>query len=346
MTIEIHPNEFLLSRFINWIIKGPSSRRYHPADLRLPDYKTETVRKKISQELSRARSHMERQKSRSWFHSSFSNLSRAPCPYDIQSETILGGKVSVAHAQGMRSTMEDVHVVGAGTIGKTSYELFGIIDGHGGVEVAQFVGTHIQEEIEKALRKHGLSHSGIQKALKEAFVQLDARIPLSIANASGAAAVISLKIGSQLLTANLGDSRAVLKAGNRVIQLSEDAKPDTPRFRKTIEKRGGWVETVDVPRINGVLACGRAFGDKHLRGEKGHYVVSPRPKITKVDLNAYKSPLYLILACDGIWDVASSKEAASVVVSGSIEEDAAALVRGAMNGGSTDNCSALLVSFA
>jgi protein phosphatase PTC2/3 len=335
---------------------------YHSSDLSLSESKP--IEFKISRELVWATKHMERQPRRGWFSLSFASLAKLPCPFEIecQKETLPHLEVGVAHAQGLRPTQEDVHIACSGKFGVGKplyYDLFGIVDGHGGDATARFVKAHLQEEIEKALLKHNVrfdmlrgesaeSDRDVWRALKEAFVQLDARIAREIGSESGAAAVISLRMGSSLWTANLGDCRAVLVAGDEISQLSIDAKPDMPRFKKGIEKRGGFVATHRVtPRINGVLACARAFGDKGLKGAGGHFVVSPRPKITKVDLDAYRGrPIHFILACDGIWDVATSRDAASIAGKADPEKAAAAIVRAALNSGSTDNCSALVVRLA
>jgi serine/threonine protein phosphatase PrpC len=333
---------------------------YHPRDLSLAESKPVEV--KLAQELARAKEHMGSQKVRKLHKLTFESLGRLPCHFEIQSEKLpnLNLDVGVAHAQGRREEQEDEHIACSGKIeiGEASidYDLFGIIDGHDGEGAAKFVKDHLQEEIEKALIKHDLKceteDSKIRRAIKEAFVQLDAKIPCEFERA-GAVAVISLKIGSSLWIANLGDSRAVLKAGNETIQLSVDAKPDDPRFKKSIEKRGGFVtpETDDdYARTNGDLGPARSFGDKNLRGteESGsYYVVSPRPKITKVDLSAYQDQsVHLILACDGIWDVASSKDVASIVGTLDSEKAARAIVAAALNAKSYDNCSALVACLA
>ena len=50
--------------------------------------------------------------------------------------------------QGWRKSMEDSHVTALDVIdGELS--VFGVFDGHGGSEVAQFVGTHIVDELKK-----------------------------------------------------------------------------------------------------------------------------------------------------------------------------------------------------
>ncbi|GEM_PF-3435563 len=318
---------------------------YHPNDLKLSQSKSAGT--KLKNEFALAQAQAKAQKSRGFFSHSFASLGLKPCQYEIASETDASLSVGIAHAQGPRDSMEDFHIATSGSI-PAAYWLFAIIDGHGGTQVGRFVKEHLQAEIEKALQKHGLRDQGIRNALKEAFVQLDAKMPRDLCNETGAAAVVSLVIGDSVWTANLGDSRAVLKAGKQVFQLSVDAKPNDPRFKRSIEKRGGWVEEVyGVPRVNGVLACARAFGDKALTGVDGHYVISPRPKITKFDLSPFKGQeIDLLQACDGIWDVASTQEAAKIAGSSDPEEEAARLVRAALNAGSQDNCSALIARLA
>lgn len=324
--------------------------RYHARDLKLTGKKS--TEEKLSKELLLANVHMQKQRSQFSDPLDFKKLSQMPCNFPIHTGIVKLPTMSagIAHAQGQRLTMEDVHIASFGNFAvdpPTPYEMVGIIDGHGGDETAKFVAAHIQEEIEKAVQKHGISDDGIRMALNEAFVQLDAKLACKIGETSGAAAVISLKIGSNLWTANVGDCRAILKVGKNITQLSEDAKPETPRFKKSIEKRGGTVVGAgDTPRVNGVLSTGRAFGDKGkvFRGKDGHYVVSPRPKITKIDLQPYQDEcrrILLILACDGIWDVATSREAGTIVGK-SPQEDAKGIVRAALNGKSSDNCSALV----
>jgi len=160
---------------------------------------------------------------------------------------------------------------------------------------------------------------------------------------SGTTATVAILLDGNLWTANVGDSRTILQdASQGTMQLSEDAKPSDPQYLKGIKKRGGEVFS---QRINGILAVGRALGD----GNVGPGV-SARPKITKIDLSEIRSGSYLILACDGIYDVASTRQIGGFVhkctqriwesSSLSLARD---LVFSAYRAGSQDNLSALVV---
>ncbi|CAM9941463.1 unnamed protein product, partial [Heterosigma akashiwo] len=61
-----------------------------------------------------------------------------------------------------------------------------------------------------------------------------------------------------------------------------------------------------VPRVNGVLAVSRAFGDRNLRP-----VVKADPEIRERALEP--GDAFLILGTDGLWDMVTNQEAANVV---------------------------------
>ena len=62
----------------------------------------------------------------------------------------------------------------------------------------------------------------------------------------------------EIYCANAGDSRGVLKTGNRALPLSLDHKPDLPGEKKRISDAG---HAVNFSRVDGNLALSRAFGD-------------------------------------------------------------------------------------
>ncbi|MBI5273130.1 MAG: protein phosphatase 2C family protein [Chlamydiia bacterium] len=344
-------------------LQGHDRLHYHPRDLKLTLSKP--VEKKLQNEIALAEAHCKNQKNDTKaFLQQARKASLPEFPIHAEAHALSPHiQVGVAHAQGMRPTMEDAHIAAVCTSlvqGKQlTYELFSVIDGHGGDETAYFVAAHLQKEIEDAITKHGTSDEGMFKALKEAFVRLDARAKLEVPGHSGAVVVATLKIGNALWTANLGDARALLASERKGIQqLSVDAKPGTERFKKSIEKRGGrvvapiWDE--DVDRVNGCLAIPRAIKDDGhkllgipIQGRQ-RYAISPRPKITKVSLDASSKTHLLIQGCDGIWDVASSHDVAAVAKDSSITPTQLAqqVVNGALRRGSTDNCSVLVAKFS
>ena len=71
--------------------------------------------------------------------------------------------------QGWRKSMEDSHVTALDVIdGELS--VFGVFDGHGGSEVASYVGTHIVEELKK---NESFKIGNYKQALTDVFIQID-----------------------------------------------------------------------------------------------------------------------------------------------------------------------------
>lgn len=272
---------------------------------------------------------------------------------DVHVERI--GSVGVASAQGARSAMEDAHFVLQLSVptaaGDVDVRLQGVADGHGGHGVAQGVAAEVGEVVRRCLARHGqlgLGPSAVYRALKDAMAELDRRCPAWAGPDCGSTVNLSLVIADDLYVANVGDSRAVLVTPQGAVQMSEDAKPDTPRYAREIVKRGGVVfrPVAGGPaRVNGVLAVARAIGDHRLGA-----AISPLPKITRYHLppeGQARAGYAIVHACDGVFDVASSREVASAVQSRGAtdpaERIAARIVAAAYRAGSSDNLSAMVV---
>ena len=136
---------------------------------------------------------------------------------------------------------------------------------------------------------------------------------------SGTTACVVMVTPDWLVCANAGDSRAVFSKSGRSIPLSYDHKPDDEEEERRIRAAGGYVAG---GRVEGDLAVSRGLGDfrfKHLptvlemqRNEEkgtmnpGDQKVSPIPDV----LLQNRSPEdeFLIVACDGIWDVRTNPE--------------------------------------
>lgn len=119
------------------------------------------------------------------------------------------------------------------------------------------------------------------------------------------------------------------------------------REAKRIRDMGG---RVFFGRVDGVLAVSRAFGDaQHKKPQAKEDFVTVNPgEITTIDLEFHDK--YLILACDGLWDVCSYVEAAEIAnnafKSGKTPEEVAKdLVIYAERNDTTDNVSVSVLKF-
>jgi len=266
----------------------------------------------------------------------------------IEKEQIGPCEVATCHFIGRRPTMEDQHLATSFNLniqGKNyPVLLFGIFDGHGGPKTAIYLKKYLRERLEKTLLEFNserLTDEGIWNALKMTCVRLNEELKNE---KSGSTATMTMVLDGRIWTANVGDSRTILCSGNQVTQLSEDANPSDERYEKTIKNRRGWVEWVaGVARVNKVIAVARAFGDHS--PEMGD-AMSARPKITCVPLPDKECTL--VLACDGVYDVASTKQVGGAVCAHpgeAPEVSTQRIVFSAYKANSTDNLSAMVVRF-
>jgi serine/threonine protein phosphatase PrpC len=130
---------------------------------------------------------------------------------------------------------------------------------------------------------------------------------------SGSTGIVVVVTPNHIICANLGDSRGLLRRNGNALPLSFDQIPtNLPERQRIMEARG----TVKAKRVDGDLAVSRAFGDysfkenASLAADKQKVIVVPEllvyPRIMDLDE-------FIILACDGIWDVASSNQCSQFV---------------------------------
>lgn len=150
-----------------------------------------------------------------------------------------------------------------------------------------------------------------------------------------------------MLIANVGDSRAVLGKRGRAIELSKDHKPNVTSERLRIEKLGG---VIYDGYLNGQLAVARALGDWHIKGSKGSSCpLSSEPELEELVLT--EEDEYLILGCDGLWDVMSSQCAVTMVRKELMQHNdpercSKALVKEALQRNTCDNLTVVVVCFS
>jgi serine/threonine protein phosphatase PrpC len=179
---------------------------------------------------------------------------------------------------------------------------------------------------------------------------------------SGTTACIVLVTPEHLVCANAGDSRSVYsKTSQKAIPLSYDHKPDDEEEERRIRAAGGYVAG---GRVEGDLAVSRGLGDfrfKHLptvlaagtgtgNMQPHEQKVSPVPDIIVQSRNKDQDE-FIIVACDGIWDVRSNQDCVDEVASlfeegetdlGLLSEE---ILDRCLQLGSKDNMTALVVQF-
>lgn len=140
-----------------------------------------------------------------------------------------------------------------------------------------------------------------------------------------------------LYTANVGDARIVLCRNGRALRLSYDHKGSDENEGRRVASAGGLILN---NRVNGVLAVTRALGDAYMKD-----LVTGHPYTTETVIQADQDE-FLILACDGLWDVCSDQEAVDLIRGVQDPQEASKkLVDYALARFSTDNLSCMVVRF-
>eukprot|EP00096_Caligus_rogercresseyi_P003254 TRINITY_DN159_c0_g1_i1.p1 TRINITY_DN159_c0_g1~~TRINITY_DN159_c0_g1_i1.p1 ORF type:complete len:430 (+),score=130.21 TRINITY_DN159_c0_g1_i1:334-1623(+) len=222
-------------------------------------------------------------------------------------------KVGSSSMQGWRINMEDSHTHILELKDDPDAAYFGVYDGHGGAKIAD----HISKNLHKYVSRHYEYISGnIQNGIRKGFLQCDKDMrkdsDLTDETSGSTAITALLRNNNKLYVANVGDSRCVGFREEETVALSFDHKPNNPKEQKRIEGAGGFV---DFNRVNGNLALSRAFGDFEFKKNDDlppeKQVVTCFPDIVEKDID--ESWNFIVLACDGIWDVLSNEEVVKFV---------------------------------
>ncbi|TFK75447.1 protein phosphatase 2C [Pluteus cervinus] len=139
-----------------------------------------------------------------------------------------------------------------------------------------------------------------------------------------------------LYCANAGDARGVLCRAGKAVRLTYDHKGSDKQEAKRITDAGGFVMS---GRVNGVLAVTRSLGDSSMK----EFVVGA-PYTTETAL--CEDDEFLILACDGLWDVVGDQGAVDLV-RGIQDAQVASrkLLDHALSHHTTDNVTVLVIRF-
>lgn len=216
---------------------------------------------------------------------------------------------------GRRDEMEDGFVFVDCFGGRRNSAYFAIYDGHGGRQCVDYVTQSLHDNLLSELQK---APGNVPDAFIRAFSLTDRNMQSSGINTSGCTACCCLlqeeKASRAIYTAHLGDARAVICRGGLAVRLTSmsDHKATDPAEAKRVIEAGG---TIFNERVNGMLAISRAFGDHQLKMPAlPNDVVSNVPDITSTELT--EQDMFVIVACDGLWDVVEDQESVNLVLEG------------------------------
>ncbi|XP_059640005.1 probable protein phosphatase 2C 6 isoform X2 [Cornus florida] len=202
-----------------------------------------------------------------------------------------------------------------------SAHFFGVYDGHGGSQVANYcrdrVHVALTEELENfmASSNDGNIKGNCQEQWRTAFTNCFLKVDTEVGGQDdiepvapetvGSTAVVAIVCSSHIIVANCGDSRAVLCRGKEPVALSVDHKPNRGDEYARIQAAGGKVIQWNGHRVFGVLAMSRSIGDRYLKPS-----IIPDPEVTFIPRT--KDDECLILASDGLWDVMTNEEVCDI----------------------------------
>lgn len=252
-----------------------------------------------------------------------------------------------------------------------SRSFWAVFDGHGGDVSAEYCRQHVHNNL---LLSPSFSEGALSDGLRSALVKTESDFcaacrRINLMTSSGTTAITAYLQADLLIVANIGDSRAVVCRSGRAVDASIDHKPGRKEERARIESLGGRVGITEedafraTPRpcpclwacvsagrplrvFPGGLSVSRTIGDISM---KGTALVSSEPELWESRLTAADE--FLILACDGVWDVMNSQQAVDCVRSNlfrsnnNAEEASKHLANEAFRRGSTDNISVVVVTF-
>ena len=238
-----------------------------------------------------------------------------------------------------QKTNQDLPLIHININDITGFNIFGVLDGHGvnGHHVSKFLGDFIANEISNIKEIAKIKDlEKIYEEFKKNNYSLLSNIFLNAdkclyknkkidANLSGTTCVIILQIGFHLLSANVGDSRAIMIYGNnisntKIFELSHDFKPDSPREKERIYKMGGIVDQMrdsyGIKRgpmrvwaknqFSPGLAMSRSIGD--FKGKECGIICEP--EIIEYFINDKSK--YMVICSDGVWEFLSNKDVMSM----------------------------------
>ena len=234
---------------------------------------------------------------------------------------------------------QDISFIETNFAGEKDFLFLSVCDGHGveGHEVSSFIKRTLPKEMTNNLNNKDILSSDqkikreINEIIKETFIKTNEKLIENLeinSTFSGSTCISIIYTPYKIISANIGDSRAVMGKYNKEknewisCDLSRDHKPTEKDEAKRIYENNGriqpfidedtgefigpqrvWVKEDDVPG----LAMTRSFGDR-VAASVGTICI---PEIMEFLLT--DDDKFIILASDGVWEFIHSQECINIV---------------------------------
>lgn len=253
--------------------------------------------------------------------------------------------------QNTRETMEDFHLINTEFNLKQNQALFGVFDGHGGVDVAKKLKDELSSRFAKIINCTitNDTSSTIENLIRYLFKKFDEDIikqyaPVNVkyesTNFSSLGSTCTLVYlvkeidATYLYCANIGDTRGLLISKGGATRITYEHKPSDDFENKRIKANGG---VIFGGRLFGQFSLTRAFGNFALK----KWVIS-EPFIKKLILTDQDK--YVVIASDGIWDVITDDNCFEISLGvESSKEFCEELINTAVSRWSKDNLSCVVI---
>eukprot|EP00501_MAST-03F_sp_TOSAG23-6_P002054 GSMAST32.ASY1.ANO1.2145.1 assembled CDS len=251
--------------------------------------------------------------------------------------------------------------------------VFGVFDGHGGWQVADFVCRNIFDHIFDTIKSRTNGSDKIDDCYEK---NIQTAFPCGLV-------MLLSENGNELVIANAGDCRAILDTASidynawTAIALTTDHSANSLKIQRELALAHPGENTVRCKRpgacyIKGKLMPARGFGDLYLKLKayngpeysrlygraRGRHIPDPytppyvscQPEVTSVITREKPEGSFVVMASDGLWDELSNDEAVNILSPSRICELAAdrlvhvALSKAAARNGMTTDLLQLLPS--
>lgn len=221
--------------------------------------------------------------------------------------------------KGERDDNEDKHNVIINMNGndptKAPVNYYAVYDGHGG----KFVSNFLSKNLPQCFIDKRVAFPLSSKFVKQIYNYWDKTLSTQYykeTEHTGSTCLVAIhykKNNSHYLNVlNTGDSRCIICRNNIAIPITKDHKPFWPEEKARIEALGGKLKFDGHDWRIADLSVSRAFGD-----------LDALPYITSTpDMFKYKltsDDKFMVLACDGLWDVMESQDVVNFVLAKSFD---------------------------